>query len=451
LTELSIMCQDHAKTWDQRSKLRSMEIATLTEVTQILKGDIVGNTTAATLRFAQKRMSIKHAEQMALSAQSMQELEAEAEAADEGANERGDSSFLQVMRRQQPASVLRGGRVATMESTKNAVADLLLSKGKDLKSSALTSLASRIAELIPAPLTVDPFIKVRQLIQELIERLLQAAANESNQKGWCDKAQTDAAQKRDIAAKEVEELDGELARLHGTRDKLAFENDALQKEIKELTEAKDQADILREKEKAENTATMAEARDGANAITEAIKILGRFYKTAAKETISLSLAQQSPSEEAPDAGFAAGEAYTGAQGESGGVLGMMKVIQSDFERTVEETLAAEGKAAEEHDAFLIATGKAIAKASTAQEQTQSNIDTADGKIITANEGLTARTNILENSIKELLELKPVCTDTGMSYAERVANREEEIAALKKAHCILDDYEAYGPGGDGGSC
>jgi len=232
---------------------------------------------------------------------------------------------------------------------------------------------------------------------------------------------------------------------------LAFKNDALQAEIKELKEALEEEEIMREKEKAANTANIAEARDGDNAIKEAMKILDRFYKTAAKETVALSLAQQNPSEEAPDAGFTAGEAYTAAQDESVGVLGMMKVIQSDFQRTVEETLEAENKAAEDHDAFLTATGKTIAEASTAQEQTESYIDTTDGKLVTASEGLTAQTNILGNSIKELLDLKPVCTDTGMSYAERVANREEEIAALKKAYCILDDYSAYGPDGDGGSC
>lgn len=31
----------------------------------------------------------------------------------------------------------------------------------------------------------------------------------------------------------------------------------------------------------------------------------------------------------------------------------------------------------------------------------------------------------------------MCIDTGMSYEERVQKREEEIAALKRALCILD--------------
>ena len=51
---------------------------------------------------------------------------------------------------------------------------------------------------------------------------------------------------------------------------------------------------------------------------------------------------------------------------------------------------------------------------------------------------------LAESIKELLELKPVCVDTGMSYEERVARREDEIESLKKALCILTAYAQYGP-------
>ena len=46
-------------------------------------------------------------------------------------------------------------------------------------------------------------------------------------------------------------------------------------------------------------------------------------------------------------------------------------------------------------------------------------------------------DLLDKSLIELEELKPACVDTGMSYAERVAKREEEMDALKKALCMLD--------------
>jgi len=39
----------------------------------------------------------------------------------------------------------------------------------------------------------------------------------------------------------------------------------------------------------------------------------------------------------------------------------------------------------------------------------------------------------------------------MSYAERVARREDEIASLKKALCIFGAYSEYGPDGLADKC
>merc|ERR1711972_1193091 len=97
------------------------------------------------------------------------------------------------------------------------VVDLLKSQGQRLHSALLTSLASRISG------SADPFAKVKTLIQELIERLLQEQGNEANQKGWCDKATSAAEQKRTYAAEDIEQLNAEMARLEAIRNKLAEE------------------------------------------------------------------------------------------------------------------------------------------------------------------------------------------------------------------------------------
>jgi len=46
--------------------------------------------------------------------------------------------------------------------------------------------------------------------------------------------------------------------------------------------------------------------------------------------------------------------------------------------------------------------------------------------------LKAATKLLDSALKNIEDLKPVCIDTGMSYAERVQKREDEIQALKDA-------------------
>merc|ERR1719301_225984 len=108
------------------------------------------------------------------------------------------------------------------------IVSLLKGKGQQVKSTLLMSLATKIA--------ADPLAKVKKLIQELIERLLTEAANEANQKGWCDKATADATQKRTYAADKIEDLNAKLAKLAALSDKLGEETATLQKEIQELTE-----------------------------------------------------------------------------------------------------------------------------------------------------------------------------------------------------------------------
>ena len=58
--------------------------------------------------------------------------------------------------------------------------------------------------------------------------------------------------------------------------------------------------------------------------------------------------------------------------------------------------------------------------------------------------LNDNTKILSKAIAELLDLKPVCVDTGMSYEERAARRqgETEIDVLNTANCIFKAYAKY---------
>merc|ERR1719215_2582604 len=189
------------------------ELQMLTEVIGIITSSVTEKTSAATIRFAQQGTSFRLARSVASSEQAMEAVEAEAEQA-----EGTPVGFLQTVRRS-----LRG---KPSEDAIGIVVDLLRQQGSKLKSTLLTALASKIA--------ADPFAKVKQLIQELIERLLTEAANEANQKGWCDKATKDAEQKREYAADKIEDLNAKMAKLAALSDKLGEEIQTLTNEIKEL-------------------------------------------------------------------------------------------------------------------------------------------------------------------------------------------------------------------------
>jgi len=435
LKELAEMCSSRAKTWDQRSKVRADELSALTAATAIIKSGVKENTSAASVRLAQLGVTVSMSQDVASNEESMEAIEAEAESSEEAIG------FLQ--RRMEKPSTLISALAkphVSSDDSRQLIVNLFNTQGTKLKSTLLLSLANQIQ--------ADPFAKIKKLIQDLIERLLQETADEANQKGWCDKAQSEAKQKRDYAAEAIAELNGQMAELEAVHDKLAEELGTLETVIAELESKQEENTKLRKEETAENQATVMEAKAGLEATNQAIDILDKFYKTAAKEKVDLGLVQRGPMDDAPDAGFDEGEAYTGAGGESGGILGMLDVIKSDFERTVSATEKAEAAAETEYQAFMTESSKSLAEKNMAEEQKSKQKDDAAEEYESADEDIAAQTALLRSSIKELIELKPSCEVKPMSYEERVARREDEIESLKKGLCVL---QQQGPGGDGGSC
>merc|ERR1719502_2032000 len=102
-------------------------------------------------------------------------------------------------------------------------------------------------------------------------------------------------------------------------------------------------------------------------------ILKKFYATVAKSKVEL---MQQPSVDAPDAGFKNFESYNGGQSESGGIVGMLEVIQSDFERTIKETEEAEAKAEKDHLKFMTETGVSLGEKEVTHEQKTSELESA---------------------------------------------------------------------------
>merc|ERR1719224_246377 len=186
------------------------------------------------------------------------------------------------------------------DMARQMVASLLKKQGSQLKSTLLMSLATQIGS--------DPLAKVKKLIQELIERLLKEAANEANQKGWCDKSTADATQKREYSSSQIGDLNAKMAKLEALSAKLGEDLGTLKDETDSLRAKVKEAQENRNAEKKENALTVVEAKAGLDAVKMAIDILDKFYKTAAKEQVDLSLAQ-GPAADAPETSFETGDAY----------------------------------------------------------------------------------------------------------------------------------------------
>merc|ERR1719281_411652 len=198
---------------------------------------------------------------------------------------------------------------------------------KKYKSPMLSTLAVKVAE--------DPFVKIKGMIQDMIEKLLEEEADEANHKGYCDEEISKTVKDRDYRLAEINELHASLEELNAREEKLSLTKAELETAVKQLSEDYANQTAARAEEKEENTKTVEEAEEGVHAIKQALEILSHFYGEAAKATVEEGLIQQTPDDDAPDAGFDG--AYTGAQGSSTGIVGMMEVILGDFERTISDT------------------------------------------------------------------------------------------------------------------
>merc|ERR1719191_2067710 len=128
--------------------------------------------------------------------------------------------------------------------------------------------------------------------------------------------------------------------------------------------------------------------------------------------------------------------YKGMQGESGGVVGMLEVIESDFARLESETKAAEAAAQAEYDEFM--HDSELDKTAKEKDVEHRTVKKQDDQ-----EALVTKKDDLESAKKELTaamayydKLKPSCVDSGVSYEERVAQRKAEIESLQEALKIL---------------
>lgn len=386
LADMTATCNQKASDFASRQKLRDEEIQALEKAVEILSSSAVSGN-------ADKHLPA--------------------------------SSALQLKKR---ATVLAQLRASSWQepSRMQRVEEFLAEASTRIGSPTLSALALKAQK--------DPFEKVKRLIEELIKRLMQEATNEAEHKGWCDKELGTNAHTRKSRTEAIDMLHGEIDKLSADIAKLNKDLGAHAAAVAQLEADVASATELRENEKAENEAAIQDAKDGQTAMAEVIKVLNDFYGEAAKATALVQKSKQQPV--APE--VFGDEAYTGMQAASGGVLGMMEVINSDFARLEQDTQASELAATAEYDKFM--EDSAIDKAAkekdiqfwTGEEQNK-QIQLTDKQV-----ALEDAQKILDQALQEFEALKPACLGDGMSYEERVQRREDELQALNQAYQILTD-------------
>jgi len=313
-----------------------------------------------------------------------------------------------------------------------------------------------------APASQDPFVKVRQLMKDLIARLEADALAEASHKEFCDEGISKAVGERDEAIGQSETIDKDKTIKTAESSQLSMDIATLSEQIAENKKGLMEATELRTAEAAENEKTVSEAEAGLAAVKEAISILESFYQGAAPALMQTgkSAASQLPSglredelrfkstnsdrtgktvaDYAPDV-FDAD--YQGSQEASKGIIGTLQVIEADFERTVSATEEAESQAEGSFTTFKTENEADSAAKDLEKTGKADTLTVTDEAILTLQSDLSDSNTAHDLSLKSLEALRADCIEKEETYEERVAKRNQEIEALKEAHAILEGWES----------
>jgi hypothetical protein len=361
-------------------------------------------------------------EQKASAFESRQQLRAEEIEAVEKAIEIVSSGAVAGNADKHLPSFVQGASLAQLRTTSQSnsqarVAAFLQNKAAQTGSRVLSLLAERVE--------ADPFAKVKKMIKDLIVKLMEEANEEAEHKGWCDTELSTNEQTRKEKTAAVEMLHAEIDQLEASIAKLTEDITDLTKAVAELDKAVAEATKLRQDEKAKNTETISDAGEAQTAVAQALTVLKEFYAKAAEAT---AFVQQPEVFDEP---------YKGMGGESGGVVGMLEVIESDFARLEADTKAGEASAQKEYDEFMTDSEVDKTKKSTDIEHKASKKQNEEQALTTKKSDLEGTQKELDAALAYFDKLKPSCVDAGVSYEDRVARRKEEIESLQEALKILN--------------
>jgi len=316
------------------------------------------------------------------------------------------------------------------------VRTFLAGAAERIGSGALSALAMRVQ------VAEDHFVKVRGLIKDLIAKLKADAKAEATQKGICDKGMAKAISDRDEANAKIEVANAKITTETAKKNALEDEIDTLNGQIAELKKALLEATELRADDKAENAKTISMSEEGAEAVKLALGILNGFYKNAFVQT-----GKYVPPKSDRDGNTVGDlapavfdEKYNGAQAESKGIVGILEVILSDFERTTKKTQSDEKESKEAFEMFEKDTSDDVDKKQKRIKKADGEVADAEAEILDQQQALSDAKDLLESGLEALEELEAMCVKGEETWEERKKKREEEIEALKEALAIFEDWQ-----------
>eukprot|EP00933_Yihiella_yeosuensis_P009398 TRINITY_DN1152_c0_g2_i1.p1 TRINITY_DN1152_c0_g2~~TRINITY_DN1152_c0_g2_i1.p1 ORF type:complete len:447 (-),score=144.02 TRINITY_DN1152_c0_g2_i1:100-1299(-) len=334
---------------------------------------------------------------------------------------------------------------AELQMMVTAASRYLAKAGARHGSARLSGLALRmnmqgLVKQAPEDGSKSPLQVVKDTVQKLVNDILEESKAEAEKKGACDTSMNKQKMERVRRLNEAKRLNAKLESLEARRVRLEDENAIMNDELAKFREQLLNGDEMRAEESEQNRITVEKAMEGSKAVKAAAAELAAFYRESANSAdrhnkgAFIQKKRQTP----PDV---AEGAYAGKQEAGTNIISLMENIGRDFDKTYQETKAAEEKAADEFTKFKSEGKQMIADRETGVELNTQYLKETHDELESKHNDLTNTMSLVDGALETLVDLKAQCVDTGMSYKERQRQRDEQIEDLQTALCLLDPTNA----------
>jgi len=416
--QVTAQCNQKALDWKERTKLRSDEITAIQTAVEILSSP---------------------AGQKASGAQSIgtqdapPSLLAQATQAQPDTPQMTDAqpafSFLQLK------IAARAAEALEKSGSKRPFISLLAMKTR-------LSVRAGFGDETATVASADPFKSVRKMIQEMIVRLLNEAAEEAEHHEWCEAETAKSQETKTARTRDIQQLHDRIEQVEAEQAQAQDELQTLQREMQESDAMVQQATTVRSNEHSQSMIAIKEYQDAQSLVANAITVLKEFYGRKEPESADASLLQ-APTDEAgpkPDIATDAPETFGDfekSNDAASGVVAILEIAASDFQKLETETTTQEDISAREFS-DMVNENKIKKAVSVKEVEHKSNQKVRnEGNLQRMRSDLAGYQRELDAVNAYLKELEPSCMNPGASAEERKARREAEIKSLQEALAILN--------------
>merc|ERR1719161_2739945 len=304
------------------------------------------------------------------------------------------------------------------EALRGKLQKVLIRLGHKYNSFAMLTLASASAS--------DPFAKVKGLVQDMIAKLMDEAAQEADHKAFCDTELGKTRKAKDEKSRKMDQYRTRIDSAATTKAELGNALTELQSEVAGIDKAQAAATSLRGEEHATFLKASADYKNSAEAVEKAMSVLSEYYGSSSLVQVKAAKGKKQPSFGSKTGGDTAST-----------ILSILEVSAEDFTKLLAEIEASEAEAQATYD--KLTDDNKVSKASKLAEirGKQSEVKSLTVALSHHNEDYKGVEKEYGAVMDYLDKLKPECETKAMSYAEKKARREAEIEGLKEALGIIE--------------